>query len=338
MKKNLLLICITVCCSIQAMCQNAVRIVCMGNSITQGKIVGGNITEMSYRFWLWEKLDSAGVNVDMVGHNPYWFGENAGNMVTTPKSKYTSKIFDRDNDAYYGIKSDGLLNGDGSTGWTGKALPKLSDRLKTYTADIALLHIGTNDDDGDINKTVTNIKAIIDELRIKNPKVVVFVAKLITSWKPINAKVNQIVLDKSTTTSPVIAVDMATGFINDPKDAKAMTFDWVHPNESGQKFMAIRWFKAIQKQLALPTGFADNFFPSESVEVYPSVSSGIITLTNSENAKVNVINAAGRIVKMFEVKDTAYLNVDLSDLDNGLYIVNVHQNSNFISKKVVISR
>ena len=266
MKKILLLLCITAICNILGYSQNSVRIVCMGNSITNGKVVSGKITELSYRFWLWEKLDSAGVNVDMVGHNPYWFGENAGSMVTTPKSKYTSKVFDRDHDSYYGIKSGGLLNGDASTGWTGKALPKFSERLNTFMApDIALLHIGTNDSDGEVNSTVANIKSVIDELRKKNPKVIVFVAKLITTWSAVNSKVDQIVLDKSTSASPVIAVDLATGFVNDPNSPNAMTLDWVHPNEKGQKFMAVRWFKAIQKQIGLPTGFAESFFPSEAI-------------------------------------------------------------------------
>lgn len=338
MKKILLLLSITAICIIQANSQNSVRIVCMGNSITNGKVVNGIITEMSYRFWLWEKLDSAGVNVDMVGHNPYWFGENAGSMVATPKSKYTSKVFDRDHDSYYGITSNGLLNGDGNSGWTGKPLPKFSDRLSTFTADIALLHIGTNDKDAEVNQTIANIKSTIDELRKKNPKVIVFVAKLITTWSAINSKVDQIVLDKSTSTSPVIAVDLATGFVNDPKSANTMTLDWVHPNEKGQKFMAVRWFKAIQKQIGLPTGFAEIFFPSEAIEVFPSTSSGIITLTNSENAMVNVINASGKVVKSFEVKGTTYLNLDLSDLDNGLYIININQNRNLTSKKVIITK
>ena len=46
-----------------------------------------------------------------------------------------------------------------------------------------------------------------------------------------------------------------------------------------------------------------------------------------------------QVIHAFKYRPQEYkVNVDLSDLDNGLYIVNVHQNSNFISKKVVISR
>jgi len=102
----------------QAVAQSSIRIVCMGNSITQGKIdkTSKVITQLSYRPWLWEKLDSAGINVYMVGYTNLWFDESASNMATTPVSQYTGHVFDRDHDSYYGITSGGLLNGDASIG------------------------------------------------------------------------------------------------------------------------------------------------------------------------------------------------------------------------------
>jgi len=318
-----------------------IRIVCMGNSITHGKIDKSNlnnitINQLSYRPCLWEKLDSAGINVDMVGFTKLFFDESATIMAPTPISKYTGHVFDRDHDSYYGITSDGLLNGNSSSGWTGAPLPKLADRLKNYTADIALLHIGTNDADAIVNTTVSNIEAIIDQLRIKNPNVVVFVAKLITTWSAINSKVNQIVTDKYTDPSPVIMVDLATGFINDPANPNTMTYDWVHPNPKGQQFMASRWFKAIQKQLSTSTGLNRNI--NNLVEVYPTVSTGMITLKNSDNSLVNVIDALGKKVRSFEIKGNNNTNVDLSGLNNGLYIVNINQNKQLTSKKILINK
>ena len=41
-------------------------------------------------------------------------------------------------------------------------------------------------------------------------------------------------------------VDMASGWVNCPTDPRAMTFDWVHPNELGQKTMANNWFQAFK--------------------------------------------------------------------------------------------
>jgi hypothetical protein len=42
---------------------------------------------------------------------------------------------------------------------------------------------------------------------------------------------------------------MATGFINDPKAAGSMTYDYVHPNKAGQLFMMERWYNAIMQNL-----------------------------------------------------------------------------------------
>jgi len=338
MKTSLAFVCLLFFC-FHAVSQTPVRIVCMGNSITQGKIdkTSKVITQLSYRPWLWEKLDSAGINVDMVGYTNLWFDESASNMATTPVSQYTGHDFDRDHDSYYGITSSGLLNGDASTGWTGSALPKLSDRLKTYTADIALLHIGTNDADAAVNTTVSNIEAIIDALRVANPNVVVFVAKLITGWKPINAKVDQIVTKKSTLASPVIAVDLATGFVNDVANPNTtMTFDWVHPNPKGQKFMAERWFKAIQKQLSLNTDLPGSTHLQPLIEVYPSISSGQITIKSSKKALVHVYNTSGKMLKSIELEKGGTSSLNLSDLSNGLYIIRV--NGNHFSKKIIIEK
>jgi len=46
---------------------------------------------------------------------------------------------------------------DASSSWTASTLPGLSDNLKTYTADIELLRIRTNDADNVVNKTTLNI-------------------------------------------------------------------------------------------------------------------------------------------------------------------------------------
>jgi hypothetical protein len=317
-----------------------IRIVCMGNSITQGNInkTTNVINQMSYRFALWQKLDSAGIDIDMVGYTNLWFDEKSNNLVTPPVSKYTGHVFDRDHDAYYGINSTNLLNGDSYVGWTGAALPSLVVRLNSYTADIALLHIGTNDADNIVNTTVSNIKAIIDALRVKNPNIVVFVAKTITTWKAINAKVDQIAIDKNTVQSPVIAVDLATGFINDTKLAGCMTYDWVHPNPLGQEFMAKRWFEAIKKQLNLNTGFADNPSSTAAVEVYPRISNGNFTISNCNKAFVQVFNTTGKIMKSIETNVVGTIQLDLADLNNGLYIVQINQNGKRSAKKIVIKK
>jgi hypothetical protein len=86
-------------------------------------------------------------------------------------------------------------------------------------------------------------------LRDKNPAVVVIVARLITGWKKINGQVDALCEEWHTAQSPVVPVDMATGFINDPKVTGTMTYDHVHPNKAGQLFMMERWYNAILQNL-----------------------------------------------------------------------------------------
>ena len=232
------------------------RIVCIGNSITQGKtgLKKDSSYEYSYRPWLWEKLLSSGFKVDMVGFHPYFFDEKEGSLSMNFVSHGLS--FDRDCEAYYGISSAAFVAGSESKGWTGAPLPNFKDRIndpqKGYTPDIALIHLGTNDPDStreQIAATRKNIGEIIRVLRDKNPAVVVTVARLITGWKKINDQVDALCEEWHTAQSPVVPVDMATGFINDPKVTGTMTYDHVHPNKAGQLFMMERWYNAILQNL-----------------------------------------------------------------------------------------
>ena len=97
-----------------------------------------------------------------------------------------------------------------------------------------------------------NIGKIIQVLHGKNPSDVVFVAKLITGWKKINNQSDALCRDWHIDQSPVIAVDMTRGFINDPKLKGTMTYDFVHPNKSGQLFMMKHWYEAIVKTMRQP--------------------------------------------------------------------------------------
>lgn len=232
------------------------KIACIGNSITQGKIglKPDSTFEYSYRPWLWEQLIKTGFKIDMVGFHANFFGEKSGNLIMDFRS--TGVSFDRDCEAYYGITSSGFVNGSESIGWTGAPLPdfrsRMNDPIKGYTADIALIHIGTNDPDStaeQVELTRRNIIKIIEVLREKNPSVVVIVAKLITGWKKINFEIDGICSQLSRSNSPVVAVDMSTGFINHPEQTGSMTYDYVHPNKAGQLFMMQRWYDAIIKNL-----------------------------------------------------------------------------------------
>jgi hypothetical protein len=225
--------------------------------------------------------------------------------------------FDRDCEAYYGITSAAFVAGSESKGWTGAPLPTFKDRIndpqKGYTPDIALIHIGTNDPDStreQIAATRKNIGEIIRVLRDKNPAVVVIVAKLITGWKKINGQIDDLCREWHTKKSPVVSVDMATGFINDPKQEGTMTYDHVHPNKAGQLFMMERWYQAILQNLN------DVVPPSmKGKPVITNRGAGSVTLswpaaTDNYGIKSYLISVNGKVVatvgsdkRSFQLKD-----------------------------------
>ena len=231
-----------------------VKFVCIGNSITHGKYssgvtagtsIGDSLKEMSYRFWFWEKVDSAGVNATMVGSNTTYFNQFANTVVS--KSRYTGHTFVNQHEAFYGIKTDGFLAGGFSQ--DGVNYSNFDTRLASYTPDVVLIHIGFNDDVAQIAQTEANYKSIITKLRARNPNVTVLLSGMNADWKKeINGIIPRVASEMTTVNSIVYPVDITTGFVSDiANPATTMTLDWVHPNAKGQKHMALRFYNAYMK-------------------------------------------------------------------------------------------
>jgi hypothetical protein len=169
---HFLITALSVSASFTALAQ--LKIVCIGNSITQGKtgLKKDSSYEFSYRPWLWKKLVEAGLKVNMVGYHPYFFDEKEGEL--SMKFEVRGVPFDRDCEAYYGITSSGFVNGSASAGWTGAPLPEFAERIndpkRGYTPHIALIHLGTNDADSTealVAITRNNLSQIVSVLRNK---------------------------------------------------------------------------------------------------------------------------------------------------------------------------
>ena len=99
------------------------------------------------------------------------------------------------------------------------------------------------------SSTAGELGQIIEALRGDNPNVIILLAKLIPVSDPawnrgideLNERMDAIAKEMSATASPVIVVDQSSGF-----DAETDTFDGVHPNESGERKMADKWFEALK--------------------------------------------------------------------------------------------
>ncbi|MDZ7839264.1 MAG: SGNH/GDSL hydrolase family protein [Gammaproteobacteria bacterium] len=188
----------------------------------------------------------AGLAFDFVGSMKRHYGEQPESR--PPQPDYKGLAFDRDHEGHFGWTAREIVEGRSRGNGTGSG--KLAQWVVHYEADIALVHLGTNDVyRGRSNESILDdLKEIIRTLRADNPAIVVLLAQLIPAGQDpgvvasLNQAIPRLARDMSTTRSPVVVVDQHSGF--DPQED---TYDGVHPNGSGESRMARRWFDAIMK-------------------------------------------------------------------------------------------
>jgi len=205
--------------SASAIAQEVTRILPLGDSITQG----GN-ERPSYRRTLWLKLKEHGFNVDFVGSQ---------NNFHNAKPPDALLDFDLDHEGHWGWETNEIVD----------ALPAW---LESYTADIALVHLGTNDfDRGEpIPQTLEDMSSVLTLLRKSNPEITILLAKIVPmrfkSTRKFNAALSKWASTQSTPNSKLILVDQHAGYY-----PLFYNYDKYHPNVRGEKKMANRWFDAL---------------------------------------------------------------------------------------------
>lgn len=209
------------------------RIMPLGDSITQStKAV------RSYRYWLWKTLEPE-MALDFVGSKsdfftPFWpdaFSIYSLLGVSEPDD------FDQDHEGHWGWTSGSVL--EEFEGWFSQSRP-----------DLILIHLGTNDMgylDGPA-RAERNVRKIIQTAARINSSVRVLLAQLIparggeSKISRFNDKLVTLAHDLQKKQIDVQVVDLNTGF-----DLETMTYDGLHPNEQGAKWMADKWAKAIRE-------------------------------------------------------------------------------------------
>jgi lysophospholipase L1-like esterase len=171
--------------------------------------------------------------VDFVGSQRSHHGGNAPH-----------EDFDWDHEGHWGWRADEILE-------------RIGNWVSSYSPDIVLIHLGTNDllEHQSVNDTIEELGRIIDELRGVNPRVTVLLAQIIPMADParntiirtLNEQIGRLGKEKGRDGSPVIVVDHYTDF-----DSTTDTYDGLHPNMSGEKKMAERWFGALDDLLSKP--------------------------------------------------------------------------------------
>jgi acyl-CoA thioesterase I len=224
---SLALLLVSLCCACQSQSSanpNAVRIMPLGDSITQG-----DRTHNSYRRPLWLKLQRAGFkNIDFVGSTRSHLGGSAPNP-----------DFDQDHEGHWGWQVDEVLS-------------RIDGWARATNPNIVLIHLGTNDVGGGEKpeRAIAQLRDLIQALRKVNPQVKILLAQLIpiaggeARIQQFNQQVAQLAKESNTPNSPVFLVDQFSGF-NAEKD----TYDGVHPNESGEQKIADRWFNQLKEIL-----------------------------------------------------------------------------------------
>jgi len=227
-----LLVCSFSSASAQESAQEPIRILPLGDSITHG----GHVKRPSYRRTLWLKLQEHGFNVDFVGSQSEFH---------KPAPPETRLDFDLDHEGHWGWETNEVV--DSLPAW-----------LESYTADIALIHLGTNDfDRGEaIPLTLVDLESVLALLRQDNPDITILLAKIIPMRFKSTSEFNVALTDwagtQSTARSELVLVDQHAGYY-----PLFFNYDKYHPNSFGEKRMANRWFDALRPVLEASSVLTD---------------------------------------------------------------------------------
>ena len=92
----------------------------------------------------------------------------------------------------------------------------------------------------------------------------------------------------------------------------------------------------------LPSGAKDNLDLFQALELFPNPANQIVQLKFLDNywqlpIKLEVLELAGKIIQEQFILSNEF-SLDISDLENGVYLIRIKQNDHFVSKKLIIHR
>ncbi len=228
--------------------QQAVKILPLGNSITEG-YTDGTLTApqmKGYRYDLKQLLESSGFLIDFVGsqqNGSLYFNDCQHGGIGGSRDQYVARLLTDGYDERWGVQ---IINPPGPY-------------LDVYNPDIILLHIGTNDitheSESELydNEKISSIFNLIDQYEARAGKeVIVFMALIINRKDCVtgcyttsvwNNFIKNIALNRIAAGDKIVIVDMekSAGFLYTDVDMA----DDLHPNATGYTKMAALWSSSI---------------------------------------------------------------------------------------------
>lgn len=208
---------------------NATKVLPLGAS----RVEGARPDYESYRYELWKLFVDNNKDVDFIG-----ILKDAASYPA-----YKNLSFDTDHEGRGGATSGQIL----------EALNESISKLGSSPDIVLLSSPGGNDalQNLSFDQAVQNVNAIVDLLQKNNPQVTIIIEQsapplstanpaITTYLGQMNTEVNKIATAKTTSSSKIMIVDMATGF------GDAMLADDVHYNEAGAQFIASRYYSVLK--------------------------------------------------------------------------------------------
>ena len=211
----------------------------LGDSITDGFPFENG----SYRVELFHQAVQGATPVTFVGRNL--------NGPTT----VDGRPFPRNHEGYSGFTID---TGPGHSGIS----PLVDAAISMFHPNIILLHIGTNDVNGnlDLANAPTRLGALIDRMINDSPTTLVVVAQIIPTTndntnvaiRAYNAAIPGMVQQRARAGKHVMLLDMYTLFTSRADFKTALMNDSLHPNVAGYTAMGDAWYATIRAALTNP--------------------------------------------------------------------------------------
>ncbi|WP_284652570.1 T9SS type A sorting domain-containing protein [Flavobacterium terrisoli] len=91
--------------------------------------------------------------------------------------------------------------------------------------------------------------------------------------------------------------------------------------------------------VAITSVLANDQFLASSFNVYPNPANNFVTISNTTDALVNgaeIVDMNGRVVKSQKVANVSETQINVSDLANGVYMMNISTDRGSLTKKLVI--